>query len=130
MPDRVLYDAECRFCRWALAWILRWDRKRRLRPVALQDTEAVELLPGMEEDERLESWHLVSADGSVRSAGAAAAPMLRLLPGGRPFAALAERAPRLTDTVYRWVADHRSTLARPLNERALARADRVIAARQ
>ena len=24
----VLYDAECRFCCWSLAWLLRWDRAR------------------------------------------------------------------------------------------------------
>jgi predicted DCC family thiol-disulfide oxidoreductase YuxK len=23
----VLYDADCGFCNWLLAWLLRWDRR-------------------------------------------------------------------------------------------------------
>jgi hypothetical protein len=75
------------------------------------------------------SWHLVGPDGSVASAGAAAAPLLRLLPGGGPPAALAERFPRAMERGYRWVVGHRSALGRRLGERALARADAVIAER-
>ncbi|MGH2986121.1 MAG: DCC1-like thiol-disulfide oxidoreductase family protein, partial [Solirubrobacterales bacterium] len=88
---RILYDAECRFCRWSLAWVLRGDRRRQLEPVALQDERARALLGAMPEAERMASWHLIGPDGSVASAGAAAAPLLRLLPGGRPLAALADR---------------------------------------
>ena len=40
----VLYDADCGFCRWCLAQLLRLDRHGRLRPVALQDPEADLLL--------------------------------------------------------------------------------------
>ena len=126
---RLLYDAECRFCRWSLAWVLRWDRHRRLQPVALQDERARELLPGMPEPERMASWHLVGPDGSVASAGAAAPPLLRLLPGGAPLAALAERFPAAVERGYRWVVDHRGALGRRLSEGALARADAVIAER-
>ena len=64
----VLYDGDCGFCRSSLALILAWDRHRRLRPVALQDPESDRLLPGLSPQERMASWHLVSADGSVRSA--------------------------------------------------------------
>jgi predicted DCC family thiol-disulfide oxidoreductase YuxK len=134
MPDmaaathRILYDADCGFCRWSLAWVLRWDRHRRLEPVALQDPRAEALLGPMPEAERMESWHLVGPDG-VASAGAAAPPLLRLLPGGGPPAALAERFPGAVERAYRWVADHRGVLARPLGERALGRADALIAAR-
>ena len=38
------------------------------------------------------SWHLV-VDGDVYSGGAAAAPLLRLLPGGRPLAPSWPRSP-------------------------------------
>jgi predicted DCC family thiol-disulfide oxidoreductase YuxK len=72
----------------------------------------------MPEDKRLASWHLVLRSGEVRSGGAAAAPLARLLPGGRPLAALFDAFPRATERAYRWVADHRSALAR------LVRADR------
>jgi predicted DCC family thiol-disulfide oxidoreductase YuxK len=119
----LLYDRDCGFCRWALAKVLAWDRGRRLRPVPLQDPEADELLGAMSAEAKLASWRLVAPDGGVTSAGAAAAPLLRLLPGGGPLAALAERFPRLTERAYRWVADHRSVLARPIRRRARERAD-------
>lgn len=109
----VLYDRDCGFCRWSLDKILAWDRRGRLRPVAIQSDEGDRLLAGIDPDRRLDSWHLVS-DGEVRSAGAAAAPLFELLPGGRPLAALCRAFPRTTDRAYRWVAAHRDPLARLL----------------
>src|SRR3954471_11521622 len=70
----ILYDADCGFCKWCLAQVLRLDRERRLRPVALQSPEAEALLPGMDAEERMASWHLVMPDGQVSSAGAAFDP--------------------------------------------------------
>jgi predicted DCC family thiol-disulfide oxidoreductase YuxK len=107
--------------------ILAWDRRGALRPVALQDPVAERLLAPMEEEERMASWHLVTADGLVRSAGAAAPPLLRRLPGGRPLAAVLERFPRATEWAYRWVADHRSALGGLIPRRAVEWADRRIA---
>jgi predicted DCC family thiol-disulfide oxidoreductase YuxK len=129
VQHRILYDVDCGFCRWSLAWILRWDRHRRLKPVALQEPVAVELLPGMDADERMASWHLVAPDGTVTSGGLAAAPMLRLLPAGSPLAAVADRAPGIASRVYDWVHRHRGMLGRPITDRAKVRADRVIASR-
>jgi predicted DCC family thiol-disulfide oxidoreductase YuxK len=126
----LLYDAECRFCRWSLGWILRWDRRRSLEPLALQDPAAVEALRGMSEAERMASWHLVAPGGAVTSAAAAAPPLLRLLPGGHPLAALAARLPGPVERTYGWVARNRGRLARPLGERALTRADALIAERR
>ena len=100
----ILYDRSCGFCRRAVERALRWDRNRRLRPVALQDPEADELLRGMDEERRMASWHLVTADGTVYSAGAAFPPLLRLLPGGRPLAALTAALPGPTERAYRHVA--------------------------
>jgi predicted DCC family thiol-disulfide oxidoreductase YuxK len=96
--------------------VLAWDRRRALRPVALQDPEAERLLAGMGEDERMASWHLIGLDGRVVSGGAAFVPLGRLLPGGRPLAAL--------------VADHRSALGRLVTRGAAARARRRIEARR
>lgn len=126
----VLYDAECRFCRWSLAWLLRWDRGRRLEPVALQDQRAGALLGGMSEAERMASWHLVGRDGSIASAGSAAAPLLRLLPGGRPLAAVAERFPGAVARGYGVVVAQRGRLGRWLSDRALRRAEAVIGERE
>ena len=82
----LLYDADCGFCRWSLGWVLRWDREQRLDPVALQDPRSDRLLASVPAAERMRSWHLVDADGTVQSAGAAAPPLLRMLPAGAPVA--------------------------------------------
>jgi predicted DCC family thiol-disulfide oxidoreductase YuxK len=130
MPSAtLLYDADCGFCRWSLAKILAWDRRGALRPVSLQSEEADELLRGMPEEQRMASWHLVDPEGELHSAGAGLPPLLRLLPGGAPAAALAARAPRLTERGYRWVAGHRSLFGRLIGEGAKRRADRRIASR-
>ena len=100
-----------------------------MRPVALQDPEADRLLAGMPDEERMASWHLVTGDGEVRSAGAAFEPLLRELPGGRPFAALAASAPGLTQRAYCVVAGNRTPIGRRLTAGAKRRADERIAAR-
>lgn len=110
----LLYDADCGFCRFAADLVLRLDRAGRLRAVALQDDEAARLLPGRAPEERMSSWHLVLEGGAVRSGGAAVAPLLRMLPGGGPLAALAEALPGPTERAYRLVARHRGRLGRLL----------------
>jgi predicted DCC family thiol-disulfide oxidoreductase YuxK len=127
---RILYDVDCGFCRWALGWVLRWDRARELEPIPLQDPRATEVLAPMSAERMMASWHLVSADGSVASAGAAAAPLLRRLPGGRPLAAIADSVPGLVGWAYARVAGNRSRLGPLVTAGAKARADRLIAARQ
>jgi predicted DCC family thiol-disulfide oxidoreductase YuxK len=128
-PSRwvVLYDSDCGFCRWSLAQLLALDRRHALRPVALGSGEADALLAEITPEARAASWHLVAPDGRRWSAGAAVAPLLRLLPGARPPAAVLERAPALTERTYRWVADHRSSLSRLVPARSKARADERIA---
>src|SRR5688572_2451991 len=110
----VLYDEDCGFCKWSLDKILAWDRARKLRPVAIQSDEGQRLLAGVAEERRLESWHLVDANGTLRSAGAAAPPLLDLMPAGRPLAAVGRRFPRATEHAYRAVAGNRDRLARLL----------------
>jgi predicted DCC family thiol-disulfide oxidoreductase YuxK len=110
----VLYDADCGFCKWSLNWILRWDRRRRLRPVPIQSEEGQKLLAPVPEDDRLDSWHLVLPDGSVSSAGAGLPVLARRLPGGRPLARVLETFPGTTERAYRAVAANRSRLARML----------------
>jgi len=108
----VLYDADCGFCKWLLAGLLHWDRAVSLRPIALQRPEADDLLADLAPAERMASWHLISPTGARCSGGAAVAPLLRLLPGGRIPAAAFARFPRLTARGYEWVAAHRSQLSR------------------
>ncbi len=125
----LLYDRDCGFCRACTGVVLAWDRREALRPVALQDPEADRLLSGMPGEERMASWHLVTGDGRVASAGAAFAPLLRLLDGGGPLAGLAERFPGAVERGYGWVADRRSALGRVLPERTRRWADATIARR-
>ena len=108
----LLYDADCGFCRWAVRKVLRWDRARRLRTCALQDPQAARWLGDMPEWERVASWHLVSPQGQVYSGGRAVPALLRLLPGARVLAAVAEAFPGVVEAAYHWVARHRGRLGR------------------
>jgi len=114
----VLHDADCGFCQWLLAGLLRWDRAARLRPIALQRPEAGDLLSDLAPADRMASWHLISPAGVRHSGGAAVAPLLTLLPGGRVPATAFARFPGPTDRGYRWVAEHRSHLSRLVPSRA------------
>jgi predicted DCC family thiol-disulfide oxidoreductase YuxK len=116
----VLYDEDCGFCRWSLARLLRWDRRGRLRAVPIQGEEGDRLLADLSERDRLASWHLVTPDGRRYSGAAATAPVARLLPAGTPVAFLADRFPRSTDRLYRWVARNRDAFGRRLGEAACA----------
>jgi predicted DCC family thiol-disulfide oxidoreductase YuxK len=118
----LLYDTDCGFCTWVLSALLWWDRRERLRPIALQRSEADDLLRELTAAARLASWHLISPSGERHSGSAAVAPLLRVLPGGRLPAAALARFPRFTDRGYRWVAEHRSQLSRRLPSRAKAHA--------
>src|SRR5438067_2104687 len=91
---RIAYDADCGFCRWSLALVLRLDRAACLAPVELGAESTDLLLADLTPEQRAASWHLISPDGDRWSAGAAAPPLLRLLPGGRAPAAVLAAAPR------------------------------------
>jgi predicted DCC family thiol-disulfide oxidoreductase YuxK len=116
----VLFDRDCGLCTWSAERLRAWDgRRARLRFVPLQSAEADDLLAGMERERRFASWHVAIA-GEVRSAGAAAAPVLRRLPGGRPLAWLVERLPRTTELAYRAVTVRRQRLGALLGREACA----------
>ena len=113
---RLYYDPDCGFCRWTLAWILRWDRRRRLVPVPI------------ERPEDLDSWHF-ERGGRRWSAGRAFAPLLEELPGGRFLAPLARRLEWLLAPAYNWVAEHRAALSKLVPESSKRRADALVRAR-
>jgi predicted DCC family thiol-disulfide oxidoreductase YuxK len=125
----VLYDADCGFCMWLLSALLRWDRAARLHPIALQRSEADDLLQELTSAERMASWHLISPTGERRSGGAAVPPLLRVLAGRLPAAGFA-RFPRLTDRGYRWVAEHRSQLSKLVPASAKQRASQRVHQRE
>ncbi len=116
---------------WLLAGLLRWDRRAvRLRPLALQSAAAAELLADLTPGERMASWHLISPSGERSSAGAAFVPLFRLLPGGGPPAAMLAVCPAATEHGYRWVAEHRALLSKPIPARAKRRARERVARRE
>jgi predicted DCC family thiol-disulfide oxidoreductase YuxK len=125
---RLYYDDDCGFCRWTLAWVLRWDRRGHIRPVPIQSPDGERELGDLGE-KRLESWHL-ARDGERWSGGRAFAPLLKELPGGRVSAPLARRLEWLLVPVYRWVANHRSVLSRLVSKASNRRADALVASRQ
>jgi predicted DCC family thiol-disulfide oxidoreductase YuxK len=126
----ILYDADCGLCKWLLSALLRWDRAALLHPVALQRSEAEDLLPELALPERMASWHLISPTGERYSGGAALPRLLRLLPAGRLPAAGFARFPGLTDHGYRWVAEHRSQLSKWVPSSAKQRASRRVYQRE
>ena len=117
--DRLLYDADCGFCKFVVARVLELDRGRRWHPVALQDPMAAELLPGLGSEERLRSFHVVAADGTVHSAGDGLAEVMPAL----------RRFPRIASRLYWLVAGNRDRLGKLIPGFARRQADRRIRAR-
>jgi predicted DCC family thiol-disulfide oxidoreductase YuxK len=116
----VFFDRDCGFCRWSCERLRAWDRGGRLRFAPIQGPQGDRWLGELSPQARLGSWHLVGPDGSIVSAGAALPPTLRLLPGGRPLAALFAAAPSATERLYRWTVRHRARLGALLGQRACA----------
>jgi predicted DCC family thiol-disulfide oxidoreductase YuxK len=114
----LLYDADCGLCKFVVARVLELDRARRFRPLALQDAKAAALLPGLGEEERMQSFHVVDPDGTVHSAGDGLAAVFPPL----------KRAPRLASRAYRLVADNRDRLGKLIPGAARRQAERRIAA--
>jgi predicted DCC family thiol-disulfide oxidoreductase YuxK len=108
----VIYDGDCGVCKTLLALLLRADRNRRLTPLALGTPAADTLLHDLTPEQRNASWHLIGPTGDRASAGAAAPPLLALLPGGAIPASVLARFPRQTERTYRAVADNRAAIGR------------------
>jgi predicted DCC family thiol-disulfide oxidoreductase YuxK len=122
----VLYDADCGFCRWAMAWALRRDDRHRLVAVPIQSPLGSELLADLSPGDRLRSAHVVGDDGRRRSGGAAAAAVLSVLPSTRALARLAHGLPGTTASLYSLVAAQRVGFGRFVGDAARQRADRLL----
>jgi predicted DCC family thiol-disulfide oxidoreductase YuxK len=122
----VIYDGDCGLCKTLLALLLRADRDRRLRPLALGTPEADRLLGDLAPGQREASWHLIDPAGHRASAGAAGAPVLRLLPGGALPAAALHRVPAQTERLYGFVAGHRSAIGPWIPDAVKRRATQLV----
>jgi predicted DCC family thiol-disulfide oxidoreductase YuxK len=124
----VLYDADCGFCRWAMAWALDHDSRRAIVAVPIQSPLGSQLLADLSPDERLAAAHVIRDDGARDSGGAAAAEVLAALPRTRSLAWLACRLPAPTAALYGLVATHRHGFGRFVGAGARRRADRLLQA--
>ena len=109
----LLYDAECRLCRFAARILDRLDRDRELAILPLQDAEATALLADLPEEERLATWRVALDDGTLAGRGAGAPALLRSVrltrPAGRALGLVPERA---LEAAYDLVAGNRGRLGR------------------
>ena len=105
--------------------ILRHDRAGALTPVPIQSEHGKALLADLDPEARLESWHLVDADGRRWSGGEAFEPVLRAVPRLAPLGGLVGRVPAgVRDRGYRLVARNRVPISRfvPASAKRRARA--------
>jgi predicted DCC family thiol-disulfide oxidoreductase YuxK len=115
----VLYDADCRFCRWAARTLVRLDRRERLAFLPFDDPQAGALLAPLTAN-RMESWWLAQEDGRLLGGAAAGVSLLAHL-GARRSAVLAERREHLLERLYETIAARRGRLGRLVPDGAAPR---------
>ena len=109
----LLYDSECRLCRFSARVVVRLDRSEELVILPLQDEAAAALLAGLPEHERSATWRLARPDGSLTGYGAGAPELLAAMGTTRPVGRLLRHVPDgLLERIYTAVARNRSTLGR------------------
>jgi predicted DCC family thiol-disulfide oxidoreductase YuxK len=116
----VLYDEDCGFCRWSADRLRVWDRPGRLAFAPIEGVVGARTLARVDPPARTASWHLITEDGRVWSAGAAIPQVLRRLPAGAVVAPLFETFPGTTERAYGWFARHRIRLGAALGQQACA----------
>jgi predicted DCC family thiol-disulfide oxidoreductase YuxK len=109
MRPVLLYDGDCRLCRFVARGIVRLDRPETLAVLPFDDPAAQRLLATVPEADRETTWHLVQ-DGGRASGGAGVAELLGLLPATRPLAPLLRRLPLAS--IYGFVSSRRGRLGR------------------
>jgi predicted DCC family thiol-disulfide oxidoreductase YuxK len=124
----VLYDADCGFCRWAMAWALGHEPRRALVAAPIQSQLGSHLLADLSPSERHAAAHVVRDDGTRESGGSAAAEVFGTLPRTRTLAWLARRLPAPTAALYGLIASHRHGFGRFVGREARRRADRLLEA--
>lgn len=101
----LIYDGQCRFCRWGVVWIARLAKPGTVDFCPFGNPVAESSLAHIPQDRRYESMHVV-ADGRIHSGTAAARMVLRRLPFGRWATGLG------LHRAYPLIARYRGTLGR------------------
>ncbi|MBA2742421.1 MAG: DUF393 domain-containing protein [Actinobacteria bacterium] len=108
----LLYDPNCRLCRFAARVVVRLDRGDRLALLPLSSEEAAPLLEPLPETERFSSWRLAEPDGTLSGRGSGARGVLRAI-GLDSAARLVEALPdAMLESTYDVVARNRGRLGR------------------
>ena len=110
----LLYDGDCRFCRFTARAIEALDWRRRFGYLPFADELALELLASVPAGERQHSIHLVFPNGDIASAGDALAELSRVLPLGGVLTGAAHDHRRVRGAFhwgYGLVADRRGQLS-------------------
>ena len=79
LRNHLVYDDSCSLCRAWKNLLVGVDAGRHLKPISIQNAGKLGLLKGIPPSEHYKSFHLVTHDGSVISAGKAIPVLLRLL---------------------------------------------------
>lgn len=104
----VLFDGVCNLCAGALPWLLRMDRRGRLRFGTLQSERASELLASCGLSPGYNESMVVIDDGTAYTESDAVVRLARLLGFPWALAGIAGLVPTpLRDRLYRWIADNR-----------------------
>ena len=119
MRPTLLYDGDCRFCRFVARAVDRLDRDHRLALMPFDDPGAAPLLERLPDGERAASWQLVLPDGRLASRGRGVADLLHEI-GRAPRLASALRSLPL-DRLYAIVARYRRQLGRLVPDRPAPR---------
>ena len=115
MRPVMLYDGDCRLCRWAARVVDRLDRRGQVALLSLGDEDAARLLASVPENERAERWWFVRRDRTVapgdHGGGVELLAELRLT---RRLAKALDRlgAAPLVDALDRFVSRYRGRLGR------------------
>lgn len=120
----LLYDGECRFCRFCAAAIVACDRRGHLAVLPFGDPEAAALLEPVPEAKRRSSMHLARPGGSVASAGDAVLDLVGVLLRSSSAGTPADRPDtlrRIAGRTYSAVANARGTIGRLVPDVALTR---------
>jgi predicted DCC family thiol-disulfide oxidoreductase YuxK len=109
----LLYDGECRLCRFTARVVARLDRREELAILPFQDEEAAPYLAGLPMSERSATWRLARPDGSLAGYGAGAPELLAAMGVTRQVGRLLGRVPdSVLDRLYALIARSRGTLGR------------------
>mgnify|MGYP001212313483 CR=1 FL=1 len=84
----VLYDGDCPLCRREIAWYRGLKGAEGMRWVDVRAVAGETIAPGVSLDAAVRRFHVISADGNVRTGGYAFVEIWRNIPCLRPLAFL------------------------------------------